>query len=125
MTTPPPPPPPPSAPGQYGPYPQQHPRATLSLVLGIVGIVACQVLGPFAWAIGSKALKEIDASGGAYSGRSEALAGKILGIISTVLLILAAVMLVLFVALIIVLAATGELDDDNTTSVLAGASLLT
>ena len=68
--------------------PQNHPRATTALVLGIVGIVCCSILAPFAWAIGKKAVNEIDASGGQYGGRGQAQAGYILGIIGTVLLIL-------------------------------------
>lgn len=68
--------------------PQNHPRATTALVLGIVGIVCCEFVAPFAWAIGKKAVSEIDASGGQYGGRGQAQAGYILGIIGTVLLIL-------------------------------------
>ena len=40
-------------PNQYGaPYgfgAPEHPQATLVLILGIVGIVVCQVISPFAW----------------------------------------------------------------------------
>jgi hypothetical protein len=64
----------------------KHPQATTAMVLGILGLVLCGVIGPFAWVIGSKAVKEIDASPNAYSGRSEANAGKIMGIVGTALL---------------------------------------
>lgn len=88
---PPPPPPPGGGYGQpgggYGP-PQNHPRATTSLVLGILGVVCCSFAAPFAWAIGKKAVTEIDASGGRYGGRGQAQAGYILGIVGTVLLVL-------------------------------------
>ena len=45
----------------YG-YAPDHPRATIALVLGIIGIVACQIVAPFALVIGRDAVKEIDAS---------------------------------------------------------------
>src|SRR4051794_37683489 len=53
---------------QYGPppvgYAPDHPKATTSLVLGILGIVVCGVLAPFAWQSGKRAVAEIDASNG-------------------------------------------------------------
>ena len=79
-----------AAPPPQGGYaqPENHPRAMTALILGIVGIVCCSILAPFAWSIGKKAVNEIDASGGRYGGRGQAQAGYILGIIGTVLLIL-------------------------------------
>jgi len=83
-------PPPPG--GQYPPgyagYPvtPKHPQATTAMILGILSLVLCGVIGPFAWVMGSKAVKEIDANPHAYSGRGEANAGKIMGIIGTALL---------------------------------------
>ena len=107
---PPPPPPPPQqmygAPpyGYVAPGPA-HPQATTALVLGIVGLasvaVVCGlglVVSPFAWAMGRKAVREIDASGGAYSGRGAANAGFVMGVIGTVLLVLALALIVLLVA---------------------------
>lgn len=72
------------------------PRATASLVLGIVGIVLCPICAPIAWAIGHSAEGEIDASRGMLGGRGLATAGKITGIIGTVLLILYVVAFVVF-----------------------------
>lgn len=76
------------------------------MILGIVGLagilVACGVtlpVAPFAWYFGAKAVKEIDAEPGRYSGRSEANAGKITGIIGTVLLILGVLFFVGIIAL--------------------------
>lgn len=79
-----------AAPPPTGGYaqPANHPRATTAMVLGIVSILCCSILGPFAWSMGKKAVNEIDASGGRYGGRGQAQAGYILGIIGTVLLIL-------------------------------------
>ncbi|GAA3535033.1 hypothetical protein AFL01nite_07210 [Aeromicrobium flavum] len=78
----------------------KHPKATLVLVLGIIGLVFCQVLGPFAWVIGGRAVKEIDANPGVWDGRGEAQAGRILGIIATVFLILSILALAFFITLI-------------------------
>lgn len=98
--------------------PPDHPRATTALVLGLVGLIGTFVcglpvfLGPFAWWIGAKARKEIDASPSQYGARGQATAGMVLGIITTVFLILG----LLVIALVIVLAATGNLDDTNTST---------
>lgn len=70
---------------QYAP---NHPRATTALVLGILGLVVCGVIAPFAWSIGKKTVDEIDASQGQLGGRGSAQAGYIMGIIGTVLLII-------------------------------------
>ncbi len=86
----PPPFPPPYYPGGYPPMPVRvpdHPQAVTALVLGILGLVLCGGLtSPFAWWLGRKAMREIDASGGAMGGRGQAQAGFILGIIGTALL---------------------------------------
>jgi len=83
---------------QYAP---DHPKATTSLVLGILGVVLCQVLGPFAWSMGKKTLNEIDASQGRLGGRGAAQAGYILGIVGTVLLALSVLFLVIYVLFMI------------------------
>ena len=98
----------------YGGYlvrPPDHPQATLALVLGLVGLVGAAVfcgvtlvVSPFAWAIGSSALKEIRASQGRTGGESNARTGMILGIIGTVLLIL----VVVFIAFAIVMALVSD-----------------
>lgn len=87
-----------------------HPKATTAMVLGIVSVVCCQLTGPFAWVIGSNAVKEIDASRGQLGGRGQAMAGKVLGIIGTVLLVLA----VLYVIVIIGLGVSGAFDQPIT-----------
>lgn len=88
-------PPPGGHPGPYGPPPQQpywvrppdHPQSTTVLILGILGLALCQVLGPFAWVMGNRVVREIDAAGGRVGGREQANIGRILGIVSSVLLI--------------------------------------
>ena len=91
---------PPGPPGypMQGPvqYAPDHPRATTSLVLGILGIVPCQLLAPFAWWIGKKTLDEIDASGGRLGGRTAAQAGYIMGIVGTVLLAVGIVFMIIY-----------------------------
>ncbi|MGH3472427.1 MAG: DUF4190 domain-containing protein [Nocardioidaceae bacterium] len=90
--------PPPPPPG-YPIYPQRtHPHATTALVLGILGLVVCGILAPFALSIGHKAVREIDQSNGALGGRGSANAGYILGIIGTVLLAIAILFLITAVA---------------------------
>ena len=121
-STDPPPPPPPPSPGrgwsnqpptgqpQFGPphvqtqygqpaygYGQRlvdHPQGTTILVLGILSLVLCSFLGPFAWVMGNRALAEIDAAPGRYGNRGSVSAGRICGIISSALMILAVVILI-------------------------------
>ena len=81
----------PYAPG-YGPtglpmWAPDHPQATTVLLLGILGMAVCQVVAPFAWVMGSRVRKEIDASGGRIGGRSQVQIGYVLGIIGSCLLI--------------------------------------
>lgn len=108
------------APQQYGgpygaPYqpPQaqpMHPQATTALVLGILGLAGTFVcglpivLGPFAWVLGARAKREIQAQPGRYRGLGESTTGMILGIITTVLLVLAIIAVVLFIVLVVAVA---------------------
>lgn len=123
--------PPPGYGQQYPAFqqaPPKHPNATTSMVLGIVslaGAFACVLpilLAPVAWILGAKAVRGIDANPGAYSGRGEASAGKILGIIGTVLLAL----MLIAVVVIIIVAVNGGFDDpsydDDVSSVFIGAA---
>jgi hypothetical protein len=125
MSSVPPPPPPPGYGGQpygtpggygqgygypqgYGGYqpPRDHPKATTALVLGILSLVLCQILGPFALVIGRRAVKDIDASGGALGGRGQATAGWVCGLIATILLVLG-------VALFVFVFAIAAVDSSN------------
>ena len=87
----------PPAPGYTAAPGQKVDGATTALIMGIIGLVFCQFLGPFAWVMGRNAERRVDASGGMLTGRGEATAGKVLGIIATVLLVLG---IVAFIALI-------------------------
>ncbi|MFC4783032.1 DUF4190 domain-containing protein [Nocardioides sp. MAHUQ-72] len=96
-------------PGAYGygtPMAANHPSATTALVLsliGLAGIAFCGgitlVLSPFAWRIGARAVREIDAEPGRYGGRDQANAGRIMGIIGTVLLGLGVLLIIGVIAL--------------------------
>ena len=88
-------------PAGYGYAVPDHPKATTSMVLGILGVVLCQVVAPFAWVMGKRTVTEIDASGGRLGGRGSAQAGYILGIIGTVLLGLTLVFLIVYVIIIV------------------------
>lgn len=95
--------------GAYGP-PPEHPQATLIMILGILGLVFCQVLGPVAWVMGRRALNEIDASGGALGGRSNVMVGYVCGILASAVVIIS----ILFIALFIVLGLVGVWSSTST-----------
>ncbi|MGZ5416453.1 MAG: DUF4190 domain-containing protein [Nocardioides sp.] len=96
--------------GWYGGPPlvrlPDHPKATTALVLGIIALLGgftCYLplfLGPWAWAFGRRAVREIDAQPGRYDGRGQALAGYILGVVATVLLLLGLVALIAFLGFV-------------------------
>ncbi|MFT3855436.1 MAG: DUF4190 domain-containing protein [Ilumatobacteraceae bacterium] len=103
------PPPPPYGYQQYGGggmMPANHPQGTTILVLGILSLVVCSILGPFAWSMGNKAIREIDADGTTiYANRGQIVAGRICGMIATILL---AISLVVVVIAIIAAAASSN-----------------
>lgn len=81
--------------------PQEHPKGTQILVLGILSLVCCGVLGPFAWAMGSNARKEMAAQPQVYwSNRGNVTAGWVCGIIGSVLLMLGLAYFVLVFAIL-------------------------
>lgn len=90
---------PPQFPSDSGQYPEAS-QSTTILVLGILGLILCQVLSPFAWVMGNKELEAIDAGRRPVDNRQTANAGRILGIIGTVLLgigLIVGIFLLLFV----------------------------
>ena len=92
-------------PVQYAP---EHPKATTALVLGILGVVLCQVIAPFAWSIGKKTMAEIDASNGMVGGRGSAQAGYVLGIVGTILLIAAVAFFVVWLIFVVAIVGTAS-----------------
>jgi hypothetical protein len=69
-----------------------------ALVLGILSVVFCPLCAPFAWYFGLRAERLVDESGGVLSGRGEATAGKILGIVMTILMTLGILLLIVLLA---------------------------
>lgn len=70
----------------------EHPAGTTILVLGILSLVICGFLGPFAWVKGNAAKKEMDAQPGVqWSNRGSVTAGRICGMIATIFLIIGVV----------------------------------
>jgi hypothetical protein len=63
-------------------------NATVSLILGILGVVCCGLMAPIAWYIASQELKAIQAGMSPAAGEGFAKAGMILGIVGTILLCL-------------------------------------
>jgi hypothetical protein len=95
----------------YGPVLTPHPEANSAMIMGIVALVGtfvCGVLcvlGPFAWAKGAKARREIDAEPQRWSGRTEATVGYVMGIVTTILMGLAILAVLL---IFVVFAATAS-----------------
>ncbi|HYG93979.1 MAG TPA: DUF4190 domain-containing protein [Nocardioides sp.] len=99
----------PPAYGYAGPALPEHPQTNTAFVLGLVSLVGGFVcglpilVGPFAWAMGARAVREMDAAPGTYGGRDKAKAGMIMGIIATALLGLA--LFVIAVVVVVIVAA--------------------
>ena len=58
------------------------------MILGIVGLLCCSPLAIAALVLGVMAKREIDESGGTQTGRGQAQAGFVLGIIGCVVMVL-------------------------------------
>jgi hypothetical protein len=90
-------------------YPQatQHPQATLAMILGILGTVlgfGCVVgglLGIGGIVVGRRVRNEIDAEPGRYTGRSQAVAGIVTGIVGVSIFAIVTVLIVLAIVLAI------------------------
>ena len=74
---------------------QPH-RGALILVLGILGIVACQLCAPFAWLMGKKDLQEMAAGRMDPEGKGLTQAGMYLGLIGTIMIVLGIVMVIVW-----------------------------
>jgi len=85
-------------------YESPH-RGVLILVLGILGLVFCQIFSPFAWIMGKGDMEKMDSGSMDPEGRSLTQAGMICGIVGTALLVLA--LLGLVVALLFMVVAAG------------------
>ncbi|WP_232676298.1 DUF4190 domain-containing protein [Nocardioides sp. R-C-SC26] len=99
--------------GAYPPYvpvpaaqqvPQNHPSTIIVLVLGIVSVTVMPLVAPVAWVMGRRALREIDASNGWYTGRSEVMVGYIIGIVVTCLMLAGVVAFAGLMSLVVIAA---------------------
>jgi Domain of unknown function (DUF4190) len=94
----------------YGVVQVSHPKATTAMVFGILGIVlglTCGIgglLGIVGIVQGRRVRAEIDAEPGRYSGRSQAVAGIITGIVGVVI----AALVIGFAVLVIVYSSSGD-----------------
>lgn len=68
------------------PLPQEPGRGGIILTLGILSLVVCALLGPFAWVMGQRDLTKMRTGRMDPSDRPLAQGGMICGIIGTVLL---------------------------------------
>jgi hypothetical protein len=91
----------------YSLAPREHPQGNTVLILGIVGFFFT-ICAPFAWYLGSKALKEIRASGVTYANEQSVVIGRILGMIVTILGIIGLVFFVIFGIIILITASVGS-----------------
>lgn len=90
--------PPPLECGPWGPPGYQHPRGTPSLVLGLLSVTVFTPLGPFAWAMSRRALREVDAAPVVVVNRGQLVAAQAMGVVASALL---AVMTVTVVAAVL------------------------
>jgi hypothetical protein len=100
-------------PNQYGAPPYafavpDHPQATTVLILGIVSVAVCGFVAPFAWVMGNRVVREIDASHGQLGGRSQAQVGRIIGIVYTCIMGVAFAIGVLALVIVLVGAASSS-----------------
>jgi hypothetical protein len=80
------------------PYPEASQSVTV-FILGILSIVVCQVLGPFAWKMGTDELRAIREGRRTPENLGLAQAGRICGIVGTGLLALVVVFFLLWLVL--------------------------
>lgn len=84
----------------YAQY-QTLPRGSTILTLGILSLVLCSLMGPVAWSMGNEELRRIDQGQTDPGSRSNASAGRICGIISTILMIVGFVAVMLGMILMV------------------------
>ena len=65
-----------------------HPNAVISMVLGILGLVAFAPLAPFAWHLAAKGRREMAYEPGRWAPSGMLTAGMVMGVVGTILLVL-------------------------------------
>jgi hypothetical protein len=83
----------------------EHPQGTLILVFGILGIFV-GIFAPVAWVMGSRARKEIAATGAHYSNEQNINIGRILGLVFTLIYVISIVLFIIFFVVVAGMAAS-------------------
>lgn len=106
-----------AVPGYYGAQPgsyaglraiqPEHPQAVTILILGILSLFFCQLLGPIAWYMGSKAREDVKASDVGYSNANMISIGWVFGIVATCVMIFSVLVMIGFVVLLLLIPASG------------------
>lgn len=79
-----------------------HPEATKALVVGVIALLGgftCYLpllLGPWAWVVGRRVVREVDAEPDRWDGRGQGMGGYVMGVVATVLLLLGVLALAAF-----------------------------
>ena len=73
-------------------------RGGVILTFGILSLVLCSVFGPIAWAMGNEELRRIESGQAPEDGRSNAVTGRVCGIVSSALLMLGGMLMLLLLA---------------------------
>jgi hypothetical protein len=81
---------------------QPH-RGSTILVLGILGIVVCQICGIIAWVMANKDIPLMQSGAMDPAGLDQAKAGKVCGIISVVLLGIGVIFAMIYVVFAVIL----------------------
>jgi len=71
-------------------------QAVTALILGILSLVCCPIVGPFAWYLGNQERKAVRSGRSSSASEALAVAGMILGILGTLSLVFFALWILLF-----------------------------
>lgn len=71
-------------------------------IIALLGGFTCYLpllLGPWAWVVGRRVVREVDAEPGRWDGRGQGMGGYVMGVVATVLLLLGVLALTAFLLL--------------------------
>lgn len=84
-----------------------HPQSTTALILGILSFFTGGITGPFAWYIGGKARKQVQANPGQYKDGGMLTVGWVLGIVGTIYLAFFVLFVVVYLVIIVAILGAG------------------
>ena len=93
--------------GQWGGYPEES-QGVLALVLGLIGLFVFPPVAPFAWLVGSREVRAVDAGRRHSGNRGLGVAGKVLGIIGTIFLVVIVVAVAVAIVLLVATVTTSS-----------------